>query len=208
MENDPYARLASRYDGSVERWAGGLRKAALTLCPPSGSLAILDVACGTGAQLALYGRPGCTLTGIDTSPAMLEVARRKLGDTADLRCEDATRMSFADASFDLVTLVLALHEMPPDARPRVLAECRRVTKPGGRILVLDFHCGPYPFVKGWLYKLLTLWMEAGAGREHFAHYRDFIARKGLDALVADACIPVKRRFVFDSGAAVIYVLSP
>ena len=58
------------------------------------SYRILDVGCGTGTQLTLYKKTGCTLFGIDASPAMLRIARRKLGETADLRLGDAANMAF------------------------------------------------------------------------------------------------------------------
>jgi len=45
-------------------------------------------------------------------------------------------------TFDLVSVTFVLHEMEPDLRVQVLGECRRVTKPGGRILLMDFHYGP------------------------------------------------------------------
>ena len=208
MQNDPYVKLAARYDRSVEPAASKLREQGLRVFPPRDGLAVLDVGCGTGTQLGLYARPGCRLVGIDPSPAMLEMARQKLGASAELHLEDATRMSFADGTFDLVTVVLVLHEMNPQIRPQVLKECRRVTKPEGRILVIDFHYGPYTFLRGWLYKAFVIWAELGAGREHFSNYRNFMASRGLDALVAAEHVPVVRRFVFETGIAAIYLLSP
>jgi ubiquinone/menaquinone biosynthesis C-methylase UbiE len=206
MKKDPYERVAARYDRMIEPSASRLRARGLEICPPRENQRILDMACGTGTQLTLYARPGCELAGVDLSPAMLETARRKLGDTVDLRLGSATETGFAGASFDLVTVVLALHEMAPEVRLLVMRECRRVVKPGGRILLIDFHYGPYPFPRGWLYKAFILWMEVGAGRTHFAHYRDFMARRGLDALVADQGFSVTHRFVVDGGFAAIFLL--
>jgi ubiquinone/menaquinone biosynthesis C-methylase UbiE len=208
MKNDPYARLAARYDRSVGSAAALLRTRGMMIFPPREGLKVLDVGCGTGEQLASYAKPGCELIGIDLSPSMLEVASRKLASSARLLLEDATHMSFPDASFDLVTCVLALHEMPAEDRPHVVAECRRVTKSGGHILLIDFHYGPYQFPRGWFYKLFILWAEIGAGREHFSNYRDFIANRGLDSLVESARVSVETRFVFETGIAAIYLLSP
>jgi ubiquinone/menaquinone biosynthesis C-methylase UbiE len=206
MEKDPYAKFATRYD----RLAGSppviFRAKAMEICPPRENLKILDVGCGTGEMLRTYGKPGCELTGIDVSPSMLDVARGKLGGSARLMLENAARMSFPDGAFDLVTCMLTLHEMAADDRPRVLAECRRVAKPGGRILLIDFHYGPFSFPRGWLYRMMIRVAERNAGREHFAHYREFLAQQGLDGLVQRSGATVESRFVFDAGIAAIFLL--
>jgi ubiquinone/menaquinone biosynthesis C-methylase UbiE len=208
MQNDPYAKFAARYDRWVEPTASKVRQLGLRLCPPREGQSVLDVGCGTGTQLGLYARPGCRLVGIDPSPAMLALARQKLGPAAELLSEDATKMSFSDGAFDLVSATFMLHEMDPEARRQVLRECRRVTKPGGRILLIDFHYGPYPFPKGWLYKAFVIWSELGAGRKHFSNYRQFMSTRGLDALVDAEHITAVKRFVVDAGVAAIHLLSP
>jgi ubiquinone/menaquinone biosynthesis C-methylase UbiE len=207
MEKDPYAKVADRYDRITGSPTLPFRRRGMAMLPPRDGIAVLDMACGTGAQLALYARPGCTLAGVDLSPSMLEAARRKLGPSADLRCEDGTATSFAAGSFDIVMAAFALHEMPAAARPRVISEMRRVARPGGSILLLDFHNGPYPFPRGWLYKALVLWMEIGAGREHFHNYRDFMAHRCLDALVEGAGMTARHRFVSEVGVVALYVLA-
>lgn len=75
--------------------------------------------------------------GIDLSPAMLEVARGKLGEPADLRLADAAHMPYADDSFDLVTAFLTLHAMPAATRTAVMAEMVRVVHREGRLLLID-----------------------------------------------------------------------
>ncbi|MDQ0939314.1 ubiquinone/menaquinone biosynthesis C-methylase UbiE [Streptomyces sp. V1I1] len=78
------------------------------------------------------------LTGIEWSPKMLALARRRadeLGRTADLREGDAQTLPFPDTSFDTVVCTLSLCAIPDDRRP--IAEMSRVLKPGGRLLLLD-----------------------------------------------------------------------
>ena len=72
---------------------------------------ILDVGCGTGADLELYHRAGCHIHGVDLSPAMLEVARRKFSESAEFHLCDAAGMPFEDGYFDLVLSTYTLHEM-------------------------------------------------------------------------------------------------
>jgi ubiquinone/menaquinone biosynthesis C-methylase UbiE len=208
MEKDPYASMSKRYDRTVEPAARPLRERAYTVFPPRENLKILDVACGTGNQLVSYAMAGCQMSGVDCSPSMLAIAQRKLGQNADLRLEDASHMSFANGTFDLVTIVLALHEMPTATRLAVLQECRRVAKPDGRIMMIDFHYGPYSFPKGWSQKLFILMMEIGAGRKHFRNYRDFLRRRGLAGLAEEINAPVEKRFISETGTAAIYLLKP
>lgn len=98
---------------------------------------VLEVAIGTGLNLPLYP-PGVRLTGIEWSPKMLAIARRRadeLGRTADLREADAQALPFADASFDTVVCTLSLCAIPDDRR--AVAEMTRVLKPGGCLFLLD-----------------------------------------------------------------------
>ncbi len=101
---------------------------------------VLEVGVGTGLNLPLYPS-GVTLTGVDLSPAMLEIARQRatqLGLAADLREADAQALPFPDASFDTVVCTLSLCAIPDDRA--AIAEMWRVLRPGGRLLLLD-HIG-------------------------------------------------------------------
>jgi len=208
MKRDSYRLHARIYDRLYEPAAKILRNRGLKIFPPQENISILDVGCGTGTQLAMYQRAGCRLVGVDLSPAMLAIAKRKLGESAELLLEDASHMSFASGTFDLVTLVLTLHEMPAQLRSAVLQECKRVVKADGRILLMDYHIGPYPFPMGRVWNLLITGMEMSAGREHYANYRDFIARQGLEPLIAEQHLSVNRRFVSEHGIAAIFLLNP
>jgi ubiquinone/menaquinone biosynthesis C-methylase UbiE len=101
----------------------------------------LEVAVGTGRNLALYGSD-VRLTGIDLSPGMLAKARRRVagpGRAVDLREGDAERLPYADATFDTVVCTLALCAIPD--RAAAIAEMHRVLRPGGRLLLVD-HAEP------------------------------------------------------------------
>ena len=137
---------------------------------------------------------------------MLEMARRKLGDSAALRLEDASHMTFPDKMFDLVTMVLVLHEIPALLRPAVLSECKRVVKANGRVLLIDFNFGPYPFPMGYVWRVLRRFFEITSGREHYANYRDFRAREGLEPLIAAAHFSVDKRVASEHKVAVVYLL--
>ncbi|NLU67759.1 methyltransferase domain-containing protein [Streptomyces sp. HNM0574] len=102
---------------------------------------VLDAGCGSGPLTAALRERGAHVTGVDVSPAMLELARRRLGEDADLHLADlAGRLPFADGAFDVVVSSLVLHYLE-DWGP-TLAELRRVLGPGGRLVASVDH----PFV--------------------------------------------------------------
>lgn len=102
---------------------------------------LLDVACGTGRTLRQLAtaHPGIAYHGVDLSTPYVQAARRLLADVAEvsLAVENAEALPYADATFDVVTCVYLFHELPRNARRRVVAEMRRVLKPGGLLVVED-----------------------------------------------------------------------
>jgi ubiquinone/menaquinone biosynthesis C-methylase UbiE len=98
---------------------------------------VLEVAVGTGRNFPFYPQ-GVRITGMDLSPPMLEIARKRadeVGVDADLREGDAQQLPFPEASFDTVVCTLSLCNIPDDRR--AIAEMKRVLRPGGRLLLLD-----------------------------------------------------------------------
>ena len=98
---------------------------------------VLEVAVGTGLNLGLYPEQA-TLTGMDLSPAMLDLARRRateLGREVDLRVGNAQRLEFDDASFDTVVCTFGLCAVPDDRG--AVDEMIRVLRPGGLLLLAD-----------------------------------------------------------------------
>ena len=202
---DPYKRIARFYDMAVEPFNAALRKVVLKVARPSPGMKVLEVGCGTGTNLALFADAGCQVSGIDLSPSMIDIAKKKLGDRANLRLGDASDMPFGDSEFDLVLGFLTLHEMPAEARGAVVSEMARVVAGEGRILFVDFHHGPYRFPKGWVYRSIIVPIEIGAGLEHFTNHRDFLSRRGLPGLISGNGLTVKRQMLLGGGTMMIAV---
>ena len=93
---------------------------------------ILDLGCGTGMLLSELARRSGFVVGIDSSPGMLELARKREGSAA-LVLADADHLPFADRSFDAVISVTLLQNMPNPAA--TIREVARVAKQGG-IMIL------------------------------------------------------------------------
>ncbi|MGH2579440.1 MAG: class I SAM-dependent methyltransferase [Actinomycetota bacterium] len=138
-----YERYAARYDRSVRFWERvlGIDEGRRWIASQAQG-DVLEIGIGTGRNLPYY--PGdVRLTGIDLSPAMLEVARRRareLGRDVTLLVGNAEALDLADESFDTAVFTLSLCSIPDDRR--ALAEARRVLRPRGRLLLVEHVRSP------------------------------------------------------------------
>ncbi len=98
-----------------------------------------DIGCGTGEVAASLGPFVRAVIAVDGSSAMLQAARRRLGDESnvDLRRGDIESLPIDDASLDAATLILVLHHV--GAPENALREVARVLRPGGRLLIVDMR---------------------------------------------------------------------
>jgi demethylmenaquinone methyltransferase / 2-methoxy-6-polyprenyl-1,4-benzoquinol methylase len=144
-----FDRIAHRYDllnrvlslGIDQRWRRRTVRA-LSLGTIPGLVRVLDLATGTGDLAILVARshPSVQVEGLDPSQRMLDVAAAKVRDTglADriaLVTGDAQSLPYPDDTFDGVTIAFGIRNVPD--RARGLREMRRVTRPGGRVAVLE-----------------------------------------------------------------------
>ncbi len=118
------------------------RVATLRAVAPQRGERILDLAAGTGTSSMAFVPSGAHVVAADFSRGMIEEGRRRHGDVPNLEFvqADATDLPFADGEFDAVTMSFGLRNVI-DPR-RALRELRRVTRPGGRIVVCEFSHPP------------------------------------------------------------------
>jgi SAM-dependent methyltransferase len=101
---------------------------------------VLDVGCGNGYVLAQYARHGAEVHGIDLTETALSLSRRRFelaGLSGTFQRTDGDTIPYPDATFDIVCSMGVLHHIE-DPRP-MLAEMRRVLRPGGEIIVMMYH---------------------------------------------------------------------
>lgn len=146
---EEFNRLAPFYDALVRVLAfflGGehrLRQRIVALIGLRPGDYVLDVACGTGTMATMMAEcvgPGGQVVGIDLSPRMIEIARRK-GAVPQLtfRQANAEDIPYPGGYFDKVTITYGLHEMSRASRQKTLNEIYRVLKPGGQVVVVDYY---------------------------------------------------------------------
>ena len=159
---DLFAAIARRYDllndlqsfGLHRRW----KRRVVELAAVRSGQRALDVCCGTGDIALALAQRGADVTGLDFSPAMLEMARARSrkSEAGDQKSEvgtpssvlrppvflqgDAQQLPFPDHSFDAVTIGYGLRNL--SSCETGLREMLRVARPGGRLVVLDFGKPP------------------------------------------------------------------
>lgn len=151
-----YSILARVYDGAFDWALGPGRRIAVSALPVKSGDRVLEVGVGTGLSLPYYPSD-CHISGVDISEAMLDRARDRVEELGrrdiDLRLMDAAALSYPDETFDHVLAPYVISVVPePD---RVMAEIRRVCKPGGTIMVVNhFHASGRGVLR-WGESLLT-----------------------------------------------------
>lgn len=199
FQSDGYLSAASaeRYDYQVEILFGGgaaaMRRQALVplrqaVAEHPGGARLLDIGCGTGLFLREVKRnhPRLAVTGVDLSAPYLDVARRRLAEWSGVELVEAAAESIPaeDASFDIVTCVYLLHELPPAARRQVAAEIGRVLKPGGVLILVDsLQLGDEPD-----YDATLEWFPVAFHEPYYAGY----LKADIDRLMAPALHPLDR----------------
>jgi Methylase involved in ubiquinone/menaquinone biosynthesis len=128
---------ADRYDSTYNgEHARSLYDRVITIMNPLEYESVLDVGCGTGALLdEVLNRKKVSIAGIDLSEKMLNIARQRLGQAADLKNGDSENLPWADNSFDMVLCTDSFHHYPNPGT--VLCEIKRVLKPGGKLIIAD-----------------------------------------------------------------------
>ncbi|MCS6879563.1 MAG: methyltransferase domain-containing protein [Geminicoccaceae bacterium] len=180
-----YERIAPVYDlldALYERsWKRRLRAELFAHALPG---KLLDVGVGTGCNMPFYP-PNSEVVGIDASPAMLARARaraRRLGKKVQLLEMNLLELAFPDGCFDTVVATFVLLCLPDELQLPALRELARVTRPGGRILLLDYHRSSRTLVRWWM-RMLSAWLRwAFAARFDPATERH-LAEAGLEPLL-------------------------
>jgi ubiquinone/menaquinone biosynthesis C-methylase UbiE len=182
---DAWARV---YDRVWHRYMSQTLPVAQRIAAAAPGEQVLDLACGTGALLSRMAEetPGAELVGIDVAPGMVERARQKLGAQAHVEQADAHDLPFEEDTCDVVVCANTFHYF---TRPSVvLAEVRRVLRPDGRLVVLDW-CRDY-----WSCRLMD-WILRGIDPAHHVCY----TLSALLALLRDAAFETRTtiRYRFD-----------
>ena len=152
-------RIYSRYSGIYDLLFGKIfhsgREQAVEMMNLSLGDRVLEVGVGTGLSLSFYPR-NCKVTGIDISEGMLSEAEKKVAEEdlrhVALQKMDALDMEFPDDTFDRVLAAYVVTTVPDPIR--LIREIKRVTKPGGRFVLLNHFQSTNPAF-GWIEHVIS-----------------------------------------------------
>ncbi len=144
---------------------------------------VLELCTGTGyvARHLAEAVPGVEVHGLDISPEMLAVGRRKLAHSSavvTLVEGDAAALPYPDESFDVVMAAFGLHELPPAVRRAAIAESVRVLRPDGRLIAMDID-RPAGFLGPVVDGYLAIFEPSGAGEVCGSGLAQLFAGAGL-----------------------------
>ncbi len=144
---DIYSRYSSFYDRIFSHFFFPRIRLGIDRSPIGKGDRIIEVGIGTGLSLPLYPS-GCEIVGIDVTRKMLEKAQKKKAkqklDHVDLFEMDAENMTFNDNSFDHAVAAFVVTVVPNPEK--MVSEMKRVTKPGGSIVILNHFCSKNSFL--------------------------------------------------------------
>ena len=147
---------------------------------------VLDVACGTGDMVVELMKQGCSVTGVDISEEMLDIARLKVKGER-LMVADVESLPFEDNTFDAVTCAFGVRNFVH--LEKGLNEMLRVLKPGGTMVILELATPDSPIIKpfyNFYTKHIIPWLGSriAGNREAYTYLPESIERfpKGDDFL--------------------------
>ena len=159
---------------------------------------IIDIACGTGAQVFELAKHAEFVMGVDLSESMINKAKQtksRLGvQNVEFKVCDATGLlSFGEKEFDISTMSLALHQFSPAQYSPILVEMKRISE---RIIIVDYSV---PLPKN-IFGYGSKWAEFMAGLEHNRNFKKYYKNGGLNAILQEYEITIENSVNFAGGA--------
>jgi demethylmenaquinone methyltransferase/2-methoxy-6-polyprenyl-1,4-benzoquinol methylase len=216
-----FDRVSRRYDLMNDLMSGGVHRlwkaAMIDWLNPQPSMRLADVGGGTGdIALRFLDRGGGSVVVVDVNEEMLVVGRDRAIDRGrlgeiDWLCGDAERLPIADASVDAYTTAFCLRNVT--RIPHALQEARRVLKPGGHFLCLEFSRVALPvldhFYDAYSFSVLPALGRVVAGDAEAYRYlaesiRRFPAQEPFARMIADSGLQQVRYRNLSGGIAAIH----
>jgi ubiquinone/menaquinone biosynthesis C-methylase UbiE len=180
LSTDRFARTAERVAARQDARAAALAEAVREFVQPSGDERSLDVGTGAGALALALAPVVREVVGLDPVPELLERARARSLPNTEFVEGDGTALPFPDGAFDLAGTHRTLHHV---AQPeRVVAELARVTRRGGRVLVVDQLAPDDPAAAAVLHEFETVRDPSHTQLLTDGELRDLFAANGLSLL--------------------------
>jgi SAM-dependent methyltransferase len=189
------------YSSIIDPVLGLMRKRVARKIEPGQS--IIDVACGTGAQIFTLCPDAQRLVGIDLSESMIAYAKNKAVKSKCKNVEfypgDAGNLNrFKANEFDIATMTLALHQFEPKLHAPILAEMKRVAR---KLILVDYNVPLPKSLSGTGCKVA----EFFAGGEHHRNFKRYVQKGGLVEILNQHNFTINEKEEFAGGAFLLVV---
>ena len=159
---------------------------------------VIDIACGTGAQAFELAKKAQKVVGIDYSESMILQALKTIAKyqikNVEMKICNATHLEgFSNNDFDVSVITLALHQFSPELYAPILNEMKRVAK---KIIIVDYSV-PLPKNYAGIGSQIA---EFIAGREHNRNFNQFYKLGGLNSILPQNNLHIKKSVLFGKGA--------
>jgi ubiquinone/menaquinone biosynthesis C-methylase UbiE len=166
---------------------------------------VIDIACGTGAQVFELAKKASSVVGVDYSDSMLGFAKEQAlkhhFENIEFIAGDATNLaSIKKDSFDVATMTLALHQFDPDLHKPILNEMKRVAR---KIIIVDYAV-PLPLNYLGIGSRVA---EFLAGKEHNRNFKSYYKLGGLDKILTQNGLLIQKSRFFAKGAFQLVICS-
>jgi ubiquinone/menaquinone biosynthesis C-methylase UbiE len=170
---------------------------------------VIDVCCGTGAQVIEYGRRGIIATGIDLGPNMIKTAgKNKINNNLEnisFQIADAAALPFADGYFNYASISLALHDKEKALQQKIVSEMKRVVKRGGTLVFIDYNI-PLPLH---IWAVSARVIEYAVGGSHYRAFKAYLGHEGIKGVLKIQGLHEESRTCLKSGLlAAVKVVNP
>ncbi len=194
--------LARIYDKVLHIPVRNIRRSVAEVVKNTGCTKVIDLCCGTGNQVTYLREAGIgQAVGIDISDNMLHQAWRN-GLKDDCLKMDASETAFHNQEFDAAIMSFSLHEMPAETARKIFDESRRIVKPGGLLIVVDYSFDKHTQPLG---RFAARAVEKFVGGDHYRNFKYFMAEDLLAKFSDGLNVKEKNRFLFGAVGLWVYI---
>jgi SAM-dependent methyltransferase len=160
---------------------------------------VIDICCGTGAQVIEYGRHGIIATGVDLDPNMIKTAAKSKTrynlENIFFQLADAAALPFKDGYFDYASISLALHDKEQPLQQKIVSEMKRVVKGGGTLVFIDYNV-PLPWH---IWAVSARVIEHAVGGSHYRSFKAYLGHEGIKGVLKIQGLQEENRVFLKSG---------
>lgn len=198
-----YSRFLARiYDKVLHIPVRNIRRSVAEAIMNAEATKVIDLCCGTGNQINYLNKAGIKQAiGVDISDNMLHQAWRNGLKEVCLKM-DASETTFKNNSFDAAVMSFSLHEMYAETARKVFLESKRIVKPGGLLIVIDYSFDEQTKPIG---RFAARAVEKFVGGDHYRNFKYFMAHDMLQKFAEGLELKEQKRFLF--GAVAIWVFA-